>query len=281
MMQEVTVNALAKRRKVKADSVKVPAETTVNEPVAKRRKVADSVKVPAEVTVNEPVAKRRTVKADLDKVRAYIAGVWEKNETRIPPERELAEAIGLTRSRLRGALKKLVDEQVIWREVGSGTYVGQRPLVGATGSGRTTELAELTNPLEVMEARLLLEPELARLAALRARGENMTELETSMQKMANSTSESDWSFWDRRFHHAIGRAANNTLLLALLETIQGNMDRGTWGELSEKLHSVSSPEGSMQDHMGILTSIKNRNSSAAFEAMRAHLLRVQKIYFGG
>jgi DNA-binding FadR family transcriptional regulator len=252
----------------------------VNEPVAKRRQVkADFDKVPAGV-VNEPVAKRRQVKADLDKVRAYIASIWEKNETRIPPERELAEVIGLTRSRLRGALKKLVDEQVIWREVGSGTYVGQRPIVG-TGSGRAPELSELTNPHEVMEARLLLEPELARLAAFRARGENMTELETSMQKMASSTSQSDWSFWDRRFHHAIARAANNTLMLALIETIQLNMDRGTWGELSEKLHSVSSPEGSMQDHITILTAIKNRNPTAAFEAMRAHLLRVQKIYFGG
>jgi DNA-binding FadR family transcriptional regulator len=233
-----------------------------------------------EATVNEPVAKRRSVKADLEKVRAYIGALWEKNETRIPPERELAEAVGLTRSRLRGALKKLVDEQVIWREVGSGTYVGQRPL-GGTGSGRNTELSALTNPHEVMEARLLLEPELARLAAYRARGENMTELEVAMEKMTNNTSQSDWSFWDRRFHHAIGRAASNTLLLALLETIQRNMDRGTWGELSEKLHSSSSPEGSMQDHMALLTSIKNRNPTAAAEAMRAHLVRVQKIYFGG
>jgi DNA-binding FadR family transcriptional regulator len=232
-----------------------------------------------ETTVNEPVAKRRQVKADLEKVRAYISDLWEKNENRLPPERELAEAIGLTRSRLRGALKKLVDEQVIWREVGSGTYFGQRPLVGA-GSSRTADLAELTNPHEVMEARLLLEPELARLAAFRARGENITELELCMQRMSDSTSRSDWSFWDRRFHRAIGRAANNTLLLVLLESIQGNMDRGTWGELSQKLQRNSSSEGSMHDHMAILGPIKNRNANAAYEAMRAHLSRVQKIYFG-
>jgi DNA-binding FadR family transcriptional regulator len=232
----------------------------------------------AEITVNEPIIKRRRVQADLEKVRAYIADLWGKNETRIPPERELAEAIGVTRSRLRGALKKLVDEEVIWREVGNGTYFGQRPLVGP-GGGRT-ELSELTNPQEVMEARLLLEPELARRAALRARGEHITELELCMQKMSDLTSQSDWSFWDRRFHHAIGRAANNTLLLALLETIQGNMDQGTWGELSEKLHHSSSSEGSMRDHLAIFTPIKNRNSTAAYEAMRAHLLRVQNIYFG-
>src|SRR6202035_2888234 len=123
---------------------------------------------------------------------------------------------------------------------------------------------ELTNPQEVMESRLLLEPELARRAATRARGEHITEMELCMQKMSELTSRSsDWSFSDRRFHPAICRAANNTLLLALLETIQGNMDRGTWGELSEKLHHSSSSEGSMQDHLAILTPIKNRNSTCA------------------
>ena len=253
------------------------AGITVNKPIIKRRRVKANLE---KVAVNEPVIKRRRVKDDLEKVRSYIQDVREKGEDRLLPERELAEAVGVTRSRLRGALKKLVDEEVIWREVGNGTYLGQRPLVGP-GSGRKVELSELTNPQEVMEARLLLEPELARRAAMRARGEHITELELCMEKMSDLTNQSaDWSFWDRRFHRAIGRAANNTLLLALLETIQANMDRGTWGELSEKLHHRSSSEGSMQDHLAILTPIKNRNSTAAYEAMRAHLLRVQNIYFG-
>ena len=271
-MEEITVNKpIIKRPRAKADVEKV-----VNKPIIKRRRA----KADVEKVVNEPVVKRRRVKDDLEKVRSYIKDVREKGEDRLLPERELAEAVGVTRSRLRGALKKLVDEEVIWREVGNGTYLGQRPLVGP-GSGRKVELSELTNPQEVMEARLLLEPELARRAALRSRGEHITEMELCMQKMSELTGQSsDWSFWDRRFHHAIGRAANNTLLLALLETIQGNMDRGTWGELSEKLHHRSSSEGSMQDHVAILTPIKNRNSTAAYEAMRAHLLRVQNIYFG-
>ena len=227
-----------------------------------------------------PLIKRRQVQADLEKVRVFVANLAEKNETRLPPERELAEAVGLTRARLRGALRKLVDEEVIWREVGSGTYVGQRPLVGP-GSG-TAEIWELTNPGEVMEARLLIEPELARFAAFRARGENITELELCVQKMAATTTRNDWHFWDRRFHRAIGRAANNTLLLVLLEMIQRNMDRGIWGELSEKLDRTSgTTEGSMHDHLSIFTPIKNRNPEAAFEAMRTHLLRVQRIYFGG
>jgi DNA-binding FadR family transcriptional regulator len=230
-------------------------------------------------TESEPVTKRHQVRADLEKVRTYILNLRDQGENRLPPERELVDAIGLTRSRLRGALKKLVDEEVIWREVGSGTYFGQRPLVGS-GAGRHAELADLTNPFEVMEARLLLEPELARLAAFRARGENITELELCMEKMAESQGGSDWTFWDRRFHNAIARATNSTLLVILLETIQGNMDRGTWGELADKLRRNSSLEGSMHDHRSILTPIKNRNPEGAFEAMRTHLTRIQKIYFG-
>jgi DNA-binding FadR family transcriptional regulator len=187
---------------------------------------------------------------------------------------------------LRGALKKLVGEELIWREVGNGTYFGQRPLVKTAGN-RNAESSELTNPQEVMEARVLLEPELARLAAFRARRDSIAELELCMQNMSDSqkksdnTSHSNWTFWDRRFHHSIGRATNNTLLLMLLETIQKNMDRGTWGELTDKLQRHSNSDGSTQDHAAILLAIKNRNPDAAFEAMRAHLLRVQSIYFGG
>jgi DNA-binding FadR family transcriptional regulator len=240
----------------------------------------------ANVAKNEPPVKRRQVNADLERVRSYIAELREKGENRLPPERELAEVISLTRSRLRGALKKLVGEELIWREVGNGTYFGQRPLVKSVGS-RNVELSELTNPHEVMEARVLLEPEIARLAAYRARRDNIAELELCMQNMSDSQKNSDnanrsnWTFWDRRFHHSIGRATNNTLLLMLLETIQGNMDRGTWGELTDKLQRHSNSEGSMQDHTSILVAIKNRNPNAAFEAMRTHLLRVQGIYFGG
>jgi DNA-binding FadR family transcriptional regulator len=231
----------------------------------------------AVLTLTTP--KRRQVSDDLEKVRSYITDLQDRGEDRLPPERELAEVIGLTRSRLRGAMKKLVDEQLIWREVGNGTYFGQRPLV-SSGSARNTELSELTSPSEVMEARMLLEPEYARLAAFRARGENIAELELCCQKMTESVSLSEFAFWDRRFHRAIARATNSTLCVILLETIQANMDRGAWGELADKVRQNESAEGWMTDHLAILDAIKHRNAPAASDAMRAHLVHVQKIYFG-
>jgi len=217
--------------------------------------------------------------SDFELLCDYISRARERGELRLPPERELGEELGLTRSRLRGLLKKLADEGSIWREVGSGTYFGQRPLHGA-GAAHNTDIGELTNPREVMEARLLLEPELARLAAVRARGDNISELDLCMQKMKESGSRSDWTFWDQRFHRAIGRAADSMLLLALLDMIQSTMNRGIWGELADRLHQHESHTGSMNDHDAILNPIKSRNPKQAFESMRSHLLRVQNIYFG-
>jgi GntR family transcriptional repressor for pyruvate dehydrogenase complex len=234
---------------------------------------------PAKATARSVSPRKRQVGADLERVRAFVTTMRERGPDRLPPEREIVDELGITRSRLRGALKKLANEGIIWREVGNGTYFGQRPLVDQA-SAQTAKLSELTNPREVMEARLVLEPELARLAAYRARRENLTELDTCMKKMSDSSSPSDWSFWDMRFHWEIGRAADSTLLLILLETVQSNMNRGTWGELSDKLHRGSSSEGSMQDHEVVLTAIRNRNATGAHDAMREHLTRIERIYFG-
>jgi DNA-binding FadR family transcriptional regulator len=212
---------------------------------------------------------------DLEKVRNFLAELREQGIAQVPPERELVGRVGLTRSRLRSALRKLADEGLIWREVGNGTFFGQRPLAGIAETG---ELSNLTNPREVMEARLVLEPELAHLAAFRARQHHITELETCLEKMRHSPSRGDWTFWDQRFHYTIGQAADNTLLLVLFETVQKNMGRGTWGQLTDKLEG-SSTEGSMRDHEAIFDPIRNRNPDGARLAMISHLRRVEKIYF--
>ncbi|MEC3947964.1 FadR/GntR family transcriptional regulator [Sphingobium sp. HWE2-09] len=229
---------------------------------------------------SQPGAKRGRdeLNSDIEKVKSYIRLARERGEARLPPERDFAEQIGLTRSQLRSVLRRLAEEGSIWRVVGSGTYFGMKPLVGGSAS-RTNDLAELTNPREVMEARLVLEPVLARFAATRARRENMDEIELCMERMRNSQHQSDWAFWDRRLHHAIGRAANSMLLLALLESVQMNMNRGIWGELNDQLHQKRSTATSMADHEAVVDNIRNRNPEGAFRAMESHLLRVQDTYF--
>ena len=84
---------------------------------------------------------------------------------RLPPERQLSEALGISRTELRKALGVLEAEGQIWRHVGKGTFFGARPIDNFSD---VSALARRTNPAEMMRARLVIEPEIARAAALTA-----------------------------------------------------------------------------------------------------------------
>ena len=76
--------------------------------------------------------------ADLASLRKYLEDRGFAQNDRLPPERELADTLGLTRNRVRGGLRKLESEGLIWRHVGQGTYFGPRlsPLVNRRHSKR-------------------------------------------------------------------------------------------------------------------------------------------------
>ncbi|MDH5557125.1 MAG: GntR family transcriptional regulator, partial [Alphaproteobacteria bacterium] len=89
------------------------------------------------------------------------AGDYPLN-SRLPPERDLCEKFGVKRAVLRKSLAKLEADGHIWRHVGKGTFVGS-PTSNLLDD--ISSIANRTNPSEVMQARLTVEPELARLAA--------------------------------------------------------------------------------------------------------------------
>src|SRR5580700_4765007 len=97
----------------------------------------------------------------LNKLRDLINGGSE----RLPPERTLAQKFGVSRRMVRAALERLESEGQISRRRGSGTFVS-----GSEGEvdGLLSHAIEMTNPVEVLEVRLTVEPMLARLAAVRA-----------------------------------------------------------------------------------------------------------------
>src|SRR5438067_797834 len=116
---------------------------------------------------------------DLKRIRKYLEQSGFGEQDRLPAEAELAESLDLTRSRLRYCLNKLAAEGLIWRHVGKGTYFGPRPVL-MNGSHLVTDM---TNPREIMEARLQLEPKLARLAALRGTSQHFREMDVCLEKL--------------------------------------------------------------------------------------------------
>src|SRR5262245_35872188 len=129
---------------------------------------------------------------DLERVLQFLQGEDFGQNQRLPAERELAERLGLTRNRLRGSLRKLAADGLIWRHVGKGTFFGPRPT-----SATPQDLSELTNPREVMEVRFAIEPEIARLAAFRANTRDVVEMQACLEKMIATDDWNDWGFWGR------------------------------------------------------------------------------------
>lgn len=117
---------------------------------------------------------------------------------------------------MRRALDVLEAEGLAWRRHGAGTFVGPEPPQPA---GVTGERARRSNPLEVPEARLNLEPARARLAALRASAEQVGRMRALADRVAGATDDDARELWDGALHRAIAKAAGDALLLVAFDVL--------------------------------------------------------------
>jgi DNA-binding FadR family transcriptional regulator len=209
----------------------------------------------------------------LVQLRAYLAQGKFPPATRLPPERELAETLGVSRGDLRKALAILEDQGELWRHVGKGTFIGARP-VGDLSS--VVHIANQTNPAEVMRARLVIEPELAREAALHATAEDVRNLRHCAASARMAETWRQYENWDNRLHRAIAQAARNALLLAVFDTINAVRRTVVWGRLRDELPRPPTDHHSFADHEAIVDAIEERNLGVAANQMRLHLQRVQE-----
>jgi len=221
----------------------------------------------------------RQTNQDLGRIREYLQQAAFAQQERLPPERELAAMLGLTRNRLRTGLKKLAGEGVIWRHIGKGTFFGPR-LRPAGISFPINSLQDLTNPREVMAARLAIEPPLARLAALQATGRDLLGIVNCLNQMVEVSDWSGWELLDCRLHRAIAQAAGNALMLVMFDTVQANRNREIWGRLRERIEPVSAIDRASREHAAIVQALQDRDADAAEAAMRTHLRAVERNTFG-
>jgi DNA-binding FadR family transcriptional regulator len=213
------------------------------------------------------------VQDDVARVRAYIDARRREGLQRLPPEEKFAEEVGVARSRLRGILKRLENEGVIWRHVGKGTFIGERSMASALGA-----LPSMISPLEAFDARMVLEPQLAALAAMNASPREIHEMQECLQTMAKLERFEEWAVWDERLHRLVAKAARNTLLLAVYDTIRQSAPSG----MSTRLNTVYSGgvgQRTNVEHDRYVEAIANRDPQGAETAMRDHLKSVRATLF--
>ena len=193
--------------------------------------------------------------------------------SRLPPERDLCSELGITRTALRKALDVLEAEGLIWRHVGRGTFIGNRPIAS---SGDIPHIIERTNPLEVMEARLLLEPELARVAAMRATDADVSRMQHCMRKSRAAREWRVYEVWDSNLHETIAGATHNTLLHSLYDILQTVRRAVVWARPREQAPVPDASHHSHNEHRALVDAIASRRMDVAAGCMRNHLEAVRE-----
>lgn len=210
----------------------------------------------------------------LARARNYVEDARRGRIGRLPPEPRLAEELGVTRARLRVLLKQLQSEGLIWRHVGKGTFVGERSLAQHLGS-----LPDVLSPLEAFEARMLIEPPLAALAAMRATMREIEEMHACLAASREIHTFPEWAIWDERLHRLIAKSAHNPLLLAVYDTVRESAPSGMRNRLHDVFAAAPRAETNEQ-HFGFIEAIARRNPISAEQLMKAHLLSVRVALFG-
>lgn len=209
----------------------------------------------------------------LEQLRALLADQTSDQERRLPSERELAARFNVSRRALRAALDILENEGLIWRQQGQGTFSGERR---PTGNMPVNQIATFTNPIEVMDVRIEIEPALARMAAARATPALIEQLEKLAQKAEQADDVASWEKWDSAFHSKIADASGNQLFIAIMSIIDEIRRNNAWQQFRTRVRSTGRNSLSVTQHNAILEAIRRFHPLDAEEAMRTHLISLRE-----
>jgi len=212
-------------------------------------------------------------------IAAQITGLIESGEfargSRLPAERELATLLGVSRTSVREAVISLEIAGLVEVRVGSGIFVTAGPLAddanGDKGPG----------PFELLNARKLVEGEIAALAASNAQPEDLAALQQAVARMADHVD--DFAIreaTDRDFHLGIAKATGNSSLELVVESLW-NQRAELWGRMQMHFHTEALAQQTIRDHAAILAAVAARDADAARAAMHRHLGRVMREFQRG
>lgn len=190
--------------------------------------------------------------------------------TKLPTERVLAEVCGAPRSAIRDEMAVLEAEGIVIRKVGSGTFLSAlatQPSVSLQGS--------IFSPSDLMEARILIEPQMARLVVKTANGLDIARMEECNRLAEDATNLQDFERWDGELHKAIADSTHNDVVIRVFETMNSARNNAEWGDLKRASLSPQNREKYEAEHRNLVTAIKNRNAEHSFAIMLDHLLGVR------
>lgn len=227
----------------------------------------------------QSIEPRRLYRQIAEQIRTLIRSGEFSAGARLPPERDLARQLGVSRPSVREALIALEVEGLVEVRIGSGIYVMRQVRHGAPVAESEQPAA---GPFELLRARYVIESECAALAAKSARKAQVAAIEEALAQMhAEMRGEKQPLDADRLFHLRIAEATGNGALVAVVKML---WDERT-GPLYQQLeHHYDSPElwvAAVAEHRAVVKAIAEHNASGARTAMQRHLNKAYKRFSKG
>jgi GntR family transcriptional repressor for pyruvate dehydrogenase complex len=205
----------------------------------------------------------------IEKIKAMILSGELDPGDKLPPENDLAERLGVSRSSLREAVRALAVLNVVEAKQGDGTYVTSlTPKVLLESIGFGIELVSDPSLLEIFQVRRFLETAATAAAAISIRGDELASLRDCMERMDQAESVEELVHADEEFHHIVAAATRNSVLVVLMDNLSSRTVRARlWRGVIEQ----RAVERTKQWHHAILEGLEARDPQLARAADLMHL----------
>ena len=215
----------------------------------------------------QAVENRRLYRQIADQITALIERGEYGAGKRLPPERDLAKQLGVSRPSVREARLALEVEGYVEVRMGSGVYVSDR----RAGQGVAKSAAD-AGPFELIRARWMIESECAALAAKAATKAQVKAIEEAVDEMESARDRGVVPLdADRAFHLRIAEATGNSALVLVVQTLWDQRTGPLFLRLEHHYDTPALWTVAIKEHRDIVSAIARKDAAAARAAMRKHM----------
>jgi GntR family transcriptional regulator, transcriptional repressor for pyruvate dehydrogenase complex len=222
------------------------------------------------------VRKTRVSEEVIDQVRDLIASGRLKVGDRLPAERELAAALNVGRSTVREAIRAMESMGILEARPGEGTFLVSDLSKRQPDPDIASAFKSWDNQRKLFEVRLVIEPDLAALAARRASPDQIAKMRDALDEQEAAVKQGETGIGsDTTFHFLLAEATGNEVLVRIVENLMSLLHETR----EATLHPSGRSARSMKQHRAILRAIEARDPAAAERRMREHIAEMQQLVF--
>ncbi len=222
----------------------------------------------------QPVRRTRVYEAVATQIQKQIADGVLRPGDRLPAERDLAEAFGVSRASVRDAIRVLELAGLVVPRQGEGTVVRELTLDSIASPLASVLLQRKDLLADLLDARRIIEPALAHRVAEKATDDDIRAMEEILGRQSAKVREGRLAVdEDTAFHYRLATAARNQVILKVMDVLMDLLREGR----ARTLQVAGRPQRSLEGHRRILAAVRRRDARAAQRAMEQHLEEIGEI----